>query len=33
MKIEHLAIGVDDLETMRNFYLKYFDTTSGDKIH
>jgi len=31
MKIEHLAICVDDLETMRTFYLKYFDTTSGDK--
>jgi lactoylglutathione lyase len=31
MKIEHLAIWVDDLETIRAFYLKYFDTTSGDK--
>lgn len=31
MKIEHLAIWVDDLETMKTFYLKYFDTTSGDK--
>jgi lactoylglutathione lyase len=31
MKIEHLAIWVDDLETMRAFYLKYFDTTSGEK--
>ena len=31
MKIEHLAIWVDDLEIMRAFYLKYFDTTSGNK--
>ncbi len=31
MKIEHLAIWVDDLETMRAFYLKYFDTASGEK--
>jgi lactoylglutathione lyase len=31
MKIEHLAIWVDDLEKMRAFYLKYFDTTSGEK--
>ncbi|HEY5461807.1 MAG TPA: VOC family protein [Hanamia sp.] len=31
MKIEHLAIWVEDLESMRTFYLKYFDTTSGNK--
>ena len=31
MKIEHLAIWVDDLETMKAFYLKYFDTNSGEK--
>ena len=31
MKIEHLAIWVQDLEGMREFYLKYFDTTSGEK--
>jgi lactoylglutathione lyase len=31
MKIEHLAIWVDDLETMKEFYLKYFDTTAGKK--
>ena len=31
MKIDHLAIWVDDLETMSAFYLKYFDTTSGEK--
>ncbi|MDE3182931.1 MAG: VOC family protein [Bacteroidota bacterium] len=31
MKIDHLAIWVDDLETMRAFYLKYFDTTSGER--
>jgi len=31
MKIEHLAIWVDDLELMKSFYLAYFDTTSGGK--
>lgn len=31
MKIEHLAIWVDDLESMKAFYLRYFDTTAGDK--
>jgi lactoylglutathione lyase len=31
MKIEHLAIWVDDLERMKEFYLKYFETTTGNK--
>ena len=31
MKIEHLAIWVDDLEKMRQFYLTYFEVTSGEK--
>ena len=31
MRIEHLALWVRDLEGMRAFYLKYFDTTSGEK--
>ncbi len=31
MKIEHLGIWVQDLELMRSFYLKYFDTRSGEK--
>ena len=31
MKIEHLAIWVQDLERMRSFYLQYFDTSSGEK--
>ena len=30
MRIDHIAIWVDDLEKMRDFYLQYFDTTSGD---
>lgn len=30
MRIEHLAIWVEDLERMRSFYEKYFDATSGD---
>ncbi|HCO68251.1 MAG TPA: glyoxalase/bleomycin resistance/extradiol dioxygenase family protein [Dysgonomonas sp.] len=31
MKIEHLAIWTDDIEKMREFYLAYFDVTSGEK--
>jgi len=31
MKIEHLAIWVDDLEKMRQFYINYFDVISGEK--
>jgi lactoylglutathione lyase len=30
MKIDHIALWVDDLEKMRNFYLQYFDTASGE---
>lgn len=31
MKIEHVAIWVDNLELMRQFYLTYFDVTAGEK--
>jgi len=31
MKIEHLGLWVQDLELMRRFYLKYFETSSGEK--
>jgi len=31
MRIDHVAIWVDDLEVMRAFYLKYFRITSGEK--
>jgi len=31
MLIEHLALWVKDLEEMRAFYLKYFETTAGEK--
>lgn len=31
MKIEHLAIWVDDLEVMRQFYCTYFNMSSGEK--
>jgi lactoylglutathione lyase len=31
MRIEHLALWVDDLELMKAFYLTYFDTTAGEK--
>lgn len=31
MKIEHIALWVQDLEAMSGFYLKYFDVRSGEK--
>lgn len=31
MKIEHVAIWVKDLEVMKDFYIKYFNMTSGQK--
>lgn len=31
MKIDHVAVWVDDIEVMRSFYLTYFDTTCGEK--
>ena len=31
MKIEHLAIWVDDLDVMRLFYCTYFNMSSGEK--
>jgi lactoylglutathione lyase len=33
MKIEHLAIWVNDLEGMKGFYETYFRTTVSDKYH
>lgn len=31
MKIEHVAVWVDDIERIREFYLTYFDVTCGEK--
>jgi lactoylglutathione lyase len=31
MKIEHIAIWVDDIEVMRQFYIAYFDAVSSEK--
>lgn len=31
MKIEHLAIWVDDVELLREFYMKYFNFSCGEK--
>jgi len=31
MKIEHLAIYVEDIELVREFYMKYFSLNCGDK--
>jgi len=33
MRIEHLALWVNDLEKIRAFYAKYFGTVSGEKYH
>ena len=31
MQIEHLALWVQDMEAMKDFYLNYFDVVSGPK--
>jgi len=31
MKLEHIAVWVDDIERMKEFYLKYFDVNCNDK--
>lgn len=31
MRIEHIAIWADDIELLRDFYIKYFNLTCGDK--
>lgn len=31
MKIEHLAIWVNDLEKMKSFYCSYFEAVAGEK--
>ncbi|MCF8373172.1 MAG: VOC family protein [Bacteroidales bacterium] len=31
MKIEHIAIWVENLETMRDFYTTFFNTSSSEK--
>ena len=33
MKIEHIAMYVNDLETTKNFFMKYFDATSNEIYH
>lgn len=33
MKIEHIALWVQDLEIMKEFYTKYFVANAGDKYH
>lgn len=33
MKIEHIAIWVNDLELMRSFYTKYFNGKSNSLYH
>ncbi len=33
MKIEHIAMYVDDLEKMRDFYVCYFDVDVNDRYH
>ena len=33
MKIEHIALYVTDLETMKKFYEVYFSAKSNDKCH
>jgi lactoylglutathione lyase len=31
MRIEHISIWTEDLERLKDFYIRYFGATSGDK--
>lgn len=33
MKIEHLAIWAEEIDTLKNFYIKYFDFKASDFYH
>jgi lactoylglutathione lyase len=33
MKIEHLAVWTNQLEVLKNFYIKYFNALPGEKYH
>lgn len=33
MKIEHIAMYVNDLERAKNFFVQYFHATAGEKYH
>lgn len=33
MKVEHIAIWVKDLEAMKEFYIKYFNTVANEKYY
>ncbi len=33
MKIDHLALWTADLERSKDFYVRYFSATAGDKYH
>ncbi|MCM1362936.1 MAG: VOC family protein [Clostridiales bacterium] len=33
MKIEHIAMYVNDLESTKEFFIKYFDATSNNEYH
>ena len=33
MRIEHIAMYVNDLEVMKDFYIKYFGAKSNNKYH
>ena len=33
MRIEHIALYVNDLESARRFFVKYFEATSNDGYH
>ena len=33
MQLEHVALYVQDLEAMKEFYVRYFNATAGQKYH
>ena len=33
MRINHIALWTDDIENLKNFYVRYFKATAGEKYH
>lgn len=33
MRIEHIALWAEDIELLKNFYIRYFGAVAGDRYH
>ena len=33
MRIEHIALWAEDIERLKDFYVRYFGATAGDRYH